>query len=149
VYDLKPFLFTKKIQIQSYAVPHSHPILTLNTRNAEKPHQLLSTWLHEEFHWWAGKNKIETSKAIAELKLMFPKIDEKKGNHSAYLHFIVCFLEFHSLKYYLGEKDARVLIKELITQDKIYPWIYTQILQKTDAISQIIRNNKLIPPPLR
>ena len=51
-YDLEPFLFTKKINIQSRVIPHSHPILTLNTRNAEFPLKILSTWLHEEFHWF-------------------------------------------------------------------------------------------------
>ncbi len=148
VYDLRPFLYTKKIQIQSFIVPHSHPVLTLNTRHAEKPHQLLSTWLHEEFHWWTEGKKAETNKAITELKKLYPKIDGKIGNQSSYIHIIVCFLEYQSLKHFLGEKDAKEVIDEFISQDKIYPWIYSLVLQKTDAISRIIRKNKLIPAPL-
>lgn len=148
VYDLKPFLFTKKIQVQSYVVPHSHPVLTLNTRNAEKPNQLLSTWLHEEFHWWADEKKKETQAAIAELKIMYPKIEGKPGSHSNYLHFIVCFLEYQSLKFYLGENEAQSVIRGLIVNDKIYPAIYKEILHKDEGIARILRKNKLIPPPL-
>jgi hypothetical protein len=31
-YDLNPYIFTTKIAIQSMVIPHSHPVLTLNTR---------------------------------------------------------------------------------------------------------------------
>jgi hypothetical protein len=36
-FDLEPYLYTKKINTQSRIIPHSHPVLTLNTRNAEIP----------------------------------------------------------------------------------------------------------------
>ena len=55
-HNLEPYLYTKKINIESRVIPHSHPVLTLNTRNAEFSQKILSTWLHEEFHWWAEVN---------------------------------------------------------------------------------------------
>lgn len=143
VYDLKPFLYTKKIQVQSYVIPHSHPVLTLNTRNAEKPNQLLSTWLHEEFHWWTTANKNEVDRAIAELKKTYPKI-----NHSSYLHLIVCYLEHKALVHYLGKQEAHEVINGLVEVDKIYPWIYGQVLQKNKSIGDVLKKHKLIPPPL-
>jgi hypothetical protein len=150
VYDLKPFLFTKKIHVQSFVVPHSHPVLTLNTRNAEKPNFLLATWLHEEFHWWTSSKKVETDRAIAELKKLWPTIP--KGGaanlHSTYLHMIVCWLEHRSLVHFLGERDAKEIIDTLRTKDKVYPWIYMQVLEKSDVISKVIRKNRLVPPPL-
>jgi hypothetical protein len=149
VYDLKPFLYTKQIHIQSYVVPHSHPILTINTRHAERPHHLLATWLHEEFHWWVGLNSVNYERTLAELKKMFPDIPG--GNispRSTYLHLIICYLEYRALVHYLGEKESRLIIKELIEKDKLYPWVYAQILNKRAAIAKVIVANKLLPPPL-
>lgn len=143
VYDLKPFLFTKKIQIQSYVVPHSHPVLTLNTRNAEKPNLLLSTWLHEELHWWTTQKKTETDLAMKELKKIWPD-----NTSSTNLHLIVCYLEMRALEHYLGKKDARAVLTQHIRVDKLYPWIYTQVLQKRQLIERIVKKNKLLPPPL-
>lgn len=150
VYDLKPFLFTKKIHIQSYVVPHSHPVLTLNTRNAQKPNLLLATWLHEEFHWWASEKKVETDRAIAELRKIWPSIPNGGAANlrSSYLHLIICWLEYRSLVHFLGESEAKEIINTLIKKEKVYPWIYTQVLEKSEVISKVIRKNKLIPPPL-
>lgn len=145
VYDLRPFLFTKKIHIQSQVIPHSHPVLTINTRNAEKPKKILSVWLHEELHWWALQNKKEMNLAIKELKKIYPQAPAAK---STYLHLIICHLEMKALVFYLGEKEAREIITGIMKNDKIYPWIYYQILYKDHAIKRVVRKYKLIPPPL-
>ncbi len=143
VYDLKPFLFTKKINVQSYVIPHSHPVLTLNTRNADKPNHLLATWLHEEFHWWTTMKKSETDKAIGELKRIYPRL-----SHSTYLHLIVCYFEYRSLAHLLGENEAKRLIVEVANIDKIYPWVYKQVLENGHAIGKMILKNKLLLKPL-
>lgn len=150
VYDLRPFLFTKKIHIQSYVVPHSHPVLTLNTRHAETPHHLLSTWMHEEFHWWLGLHPRETDKAIADFTKAYPKLpkDVVGNKRSTYLHLAICFLEYRALVHFLGQKEARELLQELVAKDKIYPWVYTQVLNDEAKIKKIIVTNKLLPPPL-
>ncbi len=150
VYELKPFLYTKQIHVQSYVVPHSHPILTINTRHAERPHHLLATWLHEEFHWWVGQNPAHNDRAIAQLKKIFPDIPG--GNvspRSTYLHLIICYLEYRALVHFLGEKESRSIVRELIEKDKLYPWVYTQILEKSAVIGKVIVANKLLPAPLR
>ena len=144
VYDLKPFLFTKKIHIQSYVVPHSHPVLTLNTRHAESPHHLLATWMHEEFHWWMGMHPRETDKAISQLEKAFP--GKKRTD---YLHLAICYLEYRALIHFVGIKEARELIQELVSRDKIYPWVYSQVLNKEDPIRKIVVTNKLLAPPLK
>jgi hypothetical protein len=142
VYDLKPFLFTKQIHVQSYVVPHSHPILTMNTRNAENPNRLLASWLHEEFHWWTEQNKAQTERAIVDLKKIFPD-----KAHSTYLHLVICYLEYRSLAHYLGTKDAREEIQEVVNDDKLYPWIYAQVMNNPE-VDKIVKKHKLLPPPL-
>lgn len=150
-YNLEPFLYTKIINIQSKIIPHSHPILTLNTRNAESPEKILSTWLHEEFHWWEEMNHENVERAIADFKVMYPTLPQSGGarnEYSTYLHLSVCYLEFKAVSFYLGEKRAREIIKESAEVDKIYTWIYTQILEKTSDIEAVIKKNNLLPPGL-
>ncbi len=150
VYDLRPFLFTKKIHLQSQVIPHSHPVLTINTRNAENPKKLLSVWLHEELHWWTVQNSKNVNLAIRELKKIYPNAPATKssGANSTFLHLIVCHLELKALGFYVGDKESREIITDVMKKDKIYPWIYYQILYKDHAIKRIVRKYKLIPPPL-
>lgn len=150
VYDLRPFLYTKKIHIQSQVIPHSHPVLTINTRNAENPKKILSVWLHEELHWWALQNSKNFSLAIRELKKIYPHapVTKSSGANSTFLHLIICHLELKALGFYLGDKEAREVITDIMKKDKIYPWIYYQILYKDHAIKSLAKKYKLIPPPL-
>lgn len=150
-YNLEPFLYTKVINVQPKVIPHSHPILTLNTRNAEFPEKILAAWLHEEFHWWEERNPENVKKSIAEFKAMYPVLPQTGGahnEHSTYLHLSVCFLEFKALSFYLGETKAREIIKETAEVNKIYPWIYTQILEKTSVIEAVVKKYNLLPPAL-
>lgn len=34
------------------AIPYSHPVLTLHTRHLKDDLALLSTFVHEEYHWY-------------------------------------------------------------------------------------------------
>lgn len=151
VYDLRPFLYTKRINIESMIIPHSHPILTLNTRSAEKPKKILSVWMHEELHWWMDKNPKATTAAIKELKKIYPNAPKGMGQYenSTLLHLMVCYLEKKTLAFYVGEKEAKSIIEEIMRKDKLYPWIYYQVLNKDFAIKKVIKKYKLVPPPLK
>ena len=56
-YDLRPWTFTSMIMIDQTAIPHSHPVLTINTRHLGNKDALLSTYLHEELHWFLKPTK--------------------------------------------------------------------------------------------
>jgi len=151
-YNLEPYLYTKKINIQSRVISHSHPVLTLNTRNAEFPQKILSTWLHEELHWWAEMNRESVEKAIFDLRILYPVLPQVGGarnDYSTYLHLVVCFLEYKAVSLYLGEIKAREILLEFVTVDKIYPWIYTQILNRTQEIENVVKSRKLLPEGLK
>lgn len=150
VYDLGPFLYTKKIHIQSHVTPHSHPVLTLNTRHAENPHHLLSTWMHEEFHWWLSLHPKETRQVTAEFERLYPKLPENENRHkrSTYLHLAICYLEYRALVRFVGTKEAREIIQEILAKDKIYPWVYSQVLSDEEDIRKIILKHRLMPAPL-
>lgn len=143
VYDLSPFLYTKKIQIKTDAVPQSHPVLTLNIRYTNYPHKILAVLLHEEFHWWTLMKKNETALVTADLKKIFPG-----QTPSVYNHLVVCHLEYEALKLYLGEKASRQIIQDFIRKEKLRPWTYSQVLLRPHIFKKILKKHNLTPAPL-
>jgi hypothetical protein len=61
---------------------------------------------------------------------------------------VVCFLEYKAVSLYLGEVKAREMLLEFAQVDVIYPWIYTQILNRTQEIENVVKNRNLIPEGL-
>src|ERR1044071_6136285 len=49
-YDLHKWLFLRDILIQSGVIPHSHPVLTLNTRYLDE--DTAQPFVHEQLHWF-------------------------------------------------------------------------------------------------
>lgn len=143
VYDLSPFLFTKIVQIKTDAISQSHPVLTLNTRYTNYPHKILASFLHEEFHWWAEIKKAEMTLATTELRKIFPRQTLQIRQH-----MIISYLEYQAVKYYLGEKSARLVFQDFIRKEKLRPWIYSQVLVNGHVFKRILLKNKLIPSPL-
>ncbi|MEO1653894.1 MAG: hypothetical protein AAFU64_10130, partial [Bacteroidota bacterium] len=48
--QIKDWIFTYQVIIAERAIPHSHPVLTLNSRYLKDDLKQLSTFLHEQFH---------------------------------------------------------------------------------------------------
>ena len=47
---LEPWIQTREIVFERGAIPHSHPVLTLNTRHTDDDGLLISTFIHEQTH---------------------------------------------------------------------------------------------------
>ncbi|HEX3232473.1 MAG TPA: hypothetical protein VHQ95_26065, partial [Pyrinomonadaceae bacterium] len=73
-YDLSMWIFTRSVLIDEKAIPHSHPILTLNTRHLKDDDLLLSTFVHEQLHWFLVQKDKETKEATKDLRALFPKV---------------------------------------------------------------------------
>ena len=76
-YDLSKWIFTRKIEIDEKATPHSHPVLTLSARHLKDDDLLISTFVHEQIHWHFVINDKLTDEALKDLKVMFPKVPDK------------------------------------------------------------------------
>lgn len=145
-FDLEKYIFTKKIIIQSKVIPHSHPILTLNTRQIDQPDRYFSTFLHEQIHWFFdGANSNKTDAFVEDIKKHFPKIPDgnnggAKDDYSTYLHLGVCYYEFKVLSHYIGEDKARKIFE---TAD-VYPWVDKQVLEKGSIIEEALKKNGLV-----
>ncbi len=148
VYDLRPFLFTKKIHILPGSQNQSHPVLTLNTRNAEFPSRILADFLYGQLFWWIALNPENSSAATFELKKVYPRVPFTSSPEETYKDLIVCYLQLKALQFYLGNKEAGELITKTMKKQKSLGWVYYQILYKDFAIKKVILKFNLLPVPL-
>lgn len=151
VYDLSPFLYTKRVQVQSNVTPHSHPVILLNTKYSEQPKKLLSAFLHEEFQWWFAKHGFRATLAVKDLAKIYPKAPVAKNStmNATYIRLMVCYLEYRALTHYLGAKEARAILHTMRTKDKLHPWSYAQVLNQNAKIKKVLEQRELIPETLR
>ncbi len=145
-YDLSKYFFTTKVHIQSFVIPHSHPVLTLNTRTINEPDRYLALFIHEQIHWFFDLNgRAEKTKTFIEkMKWKFPKVPSQeeggaRDDESTYLHLGVCFHELEQLSKLIGNEKAEQVFKT----DKIYSWVRQQVLANKDYIRDVLRETGL------
>ena len=141
-HELSKWTFTRKIMIEDNVIPHSHPVLTLNTREAGRI--LLATYVHEQIHWFLSDNRKRTDQAIAELRELYPKVpvgnpDGARNELSTYLHLIVNYLEYEAMKELVGESKAR----KIMERKRYYKWIYKTVLKDGASVREIVERNDL------
>lgn len=147
-YRVSRWYFTRDIEIDETAIPHSHPVLTLHTRHLKDDDLLLSTFVHEEIHWFLADQK-ELKAAEDELRVTFPNVpvgfpDGADSEESGYLHLLVNFLEWRSDKELVGELRARAVM-EFWTHDH-YRVLYRIVLDHPREIGVIIAKHHLDLP---
>jgi hypothetical protein len=147
-YDLSKWIFTKAILIDEKSIPHSHPTLTLHTRHLKDDDLLLSTFVHEQLHWFLVQKDKETNEAIKELRVVFPKVpvgfpEGSEDEEGTYLHLLVNYLEYRADRELLGELRAKQVMDFWATDH--YKWIYKTVLERTRDIGNVAFKHKLIP----
>ncbi len=133
-YDVARWTYTREIVIDESTIPHSHPVLTLHTRHLEEDLYLLSTFVHEQFHWLEEERADERDAAIADFSELYPMVpvgrpDGGRDANSTYLHLIVCDLEYQAMTILVGEEKA----KELMAGWNHYVWIYDQVINNPEV----------------
>jgi hypothetical protein len=147
-YDLSPWIYTTSIVIDERAIPFSHPILTLHTRHAKDDELLVSTFVHEQLHWFLAGRREATEQAIADLRKLFPSVPAggtagARDEYSTYLHLLVCYLEQQADLRVLGELKTRQVMDFWATDH--YTWVYQTVISQSREIGQIMRDRMLIP----
>lgn len=147
-YDLSPWIFTRDVLIQTGVRPHSHPILTLNTRYLEDDMRQLSVFVHEQAHWYMYQAEDEPrEQAFEELRRLYPEVpvggsEGARSEFSTYLHLTVCWLEWEAMVHLVGEETARKNYDEITH----YRWIYRRVLDDGEAIGAIMKRHGLVIP---
>lgn len=145
-WDLGRWTFTDRVTIESFVIPHSHPVLTLNTEHVDEDELQLATFVHENFHWFVMQDQSALADAIAEFRAMFPDAPGREGGgardqDSTYLHLVVCDLEYQAVKILFGEAQARSIIESW----DHYPWVYERVLGDP-RIHEVNARHGLTPP---
>lgn len=150
-YDLRRWYYTTSVVIDETAIPHSHPVLTLHTRHRKDDDLLLSTFLHEEMHWYLVQHRSAADSAVADLKTLFPSIpvgypegsSDQEGN---YVHLIVVWLEQRTTALVTGELRASQVIA--FWSNDHYTWIYRTLQSRSGDIGRVLRAHGLLTPIL-
>jgi hypothetical protein len=146
-YDVEKFLFTRTVMIEKGAIPHSHPVLTLNSRHLDRDDLLLSTFLHEEMHWFLDAHQEQTASAVRELRAAFPVLpvgypEGADSEESNYEHLIVIYLEYKSIRQLLGDTAGEDVMAYWKTDH--YTRLYSTVLENSAIIQQIAARHGLI-----
>lgn len=146
--DVSRWTFTRAIIIEEMAIPHSHPVLTLNTRHADDDGQLLSTFLHEQAHWLLATRPQATRAAMNELQQRYESLPVGRplgasDLEGSYLHLIVNYLELVAMEQTAGEAEAaRVFDSWLIDH---YNALYRIVLDDREHIASMVERHGLLP----
>lgn len=146
-YDVSKWIFTKSVMIEEGVIPHSHPVLTLSTAYLSYDYLNLSTFVHEQIHWFLSGRDDKLSYAVRDLRTLYPKVpvdntgfQSDRTEEETYAHLIVCYLEYSAMKKLVNEETARLVMQ----RQGHYIWIYETVLSDTDKIEQIARKYDLI-----
>ena len=151
-YDLEPWMFTRTILIDETAMPHSHPVLTVNTETADDEVMALAEFVHEQLHWFEEAHAERRDRAIEATRRPYPVVPvarpEGAGDEfSTRLHLIVCYLEYQAMKVLVGDARARASMVALSRHH--YCWVYRTVLTDEPTLAAIVRAHDLVPAPLQ
>jgi hypothetical protein len=137
------------VVIDELATPHSHPVLTLHARHSSISNSddlLLSTYLHEQLHWYLVAHHSDTEAAETELRKIYPKVpvvppDGAGDEESTYLHLVDCYLEMQADRQLMGrERTASVM---LFWSGHHYRWVYKTVIEDEPRIAAVIQHEHL------
>jgi hypothetical protein len=149
-HDLARFEFTRHVQIVPAGPTHSHPILTLGTRFAETEDLLLSTYLHEQMHWYlwrlGGPDHDPVAPFFDELVRRYPRAptrlpDGARSYEQTYVHLVVCWLEVAAMIELIGRERAHAIAD---TQWG-YRWIYRTVIEDAEPLRQLLTEHGIVP----
>jgi hypothetical protein len=143
-YDLSKYTYTREVVIEERAIAHAFPVLTLNARFADSPDELLSSFIHEQLHWYLREHHMQTEDAITQLRQFYPRVpvggtEGADSLYSTYGHLVDCYLEIQADRQLLGEARTMAVIKD----KGHYTWIYKTDLDDEARIAAIVKNEHL------
>lgn len=138
-WDVSAWAYTRRVIIEARAIPHSHPVLTLNTRHLRSDLDALGTFLHEEIHWGVVNQSSDAWRTVnGRLRQRYPSLPvappEGCGSErSNYVHLVVNYLELVALAQLVGADVARTSI----SQREHYRAIYRVVLEDEPGLAAL------------
>jgi len=149
-HDLSRFEYTNVVRIVPGGDTFSHPMLTLGNRFAENEDTLLSTYLHEQMHWYLWHLGTPERDPVApffdELVRRYPEAptelpDGARNYESTYLHLVINWLEIAATSEFIGRRRACAIAEV----QRTYRWIYRTVLKDWDMLGELFERHGLVP----
>jgi hypothetical protein len=143
-YDVSKYTFTHTVVIEERAMNHAFPVLTLNVRFLGSDDELLSSFLHEQLHWYLAQHRLAMEDAVRRLKQMYPRApvglpEGADTEYSTYGHLVDCYLEIQADRELIGRERTDRVIKN----KPWYTWIYKTILRDENRIAALVNAERL------
>jgi hypothetical protein len=146
-HDIRRFEYTSHLRVAPTEIPHSHPVLTLNTELYD-PDEILCEYLHEQMHWYGERSGCanEGSPLMAELKQRYPQApvgfpEGASDEYSTYLHLLVDWLEIEAASHFI----ARARVEEIARGKRYYRWMYRTVLSDWHSLEALFRTYGMVP----
>jgi hypothetical protein len=146
-YDICRFEYTNHLRVAPTEMPHSHPVLTLNTQ-LNNPEEILCEYLHEQMHWYETKLGCagEGSPLIADLKQRYPQApvgfpEGANDEYSTYLHLLVNWLEIEAASQFIPRERA----EEIARRKHDYRWMYRTVLSDWRRLEELFSSYAIVP----
>jgi hypothetical protein len=146
-HDIRRFEYTNHLRVAPTEIPHSHPLLTLNTELYD-PEEILCEYLHEQMHWYEGRLGCagEGSPLITELKQRYPQApvgfpEGANDEYSTYLHLLVNWLEIEAASQFLARERA----EEIARKKRYYRWMYRTVLSDWRSLEELFGAYDIVP----
>ena len=142
--DVSKYTFTRTVIVEERAMNHAFPVLTLNTHFLGSDDELLSSFLHEQLHWYLASRPMQMKDAVAQLKRFYPRVpvglpDGADTEYSTYGHLVDCYLEMQADRQIIGEERTKKVIKN----KPWYLWIYKTVTEDEPRIAAIVNGEHL------
>lgn len=143
-YDLSKYTFTRQVVIEERAINHAFPVLTLNARFADSSDELVSSYIHEQLHWYLREHSGQQQEAIAELRRIYPNApvglpEGAETAYSTYGHLVDCYLEIQADRQLMGPKRTA----DVINDKGHYTWIDKTVLRDESSIAEVVTRHHL------
>jgi hypothetical protein len=116
-------------------------VLTLSTRHSQDDSLLLSSFVHEQLHWFLVAREPQVSAAVTELEALFPQVpvgdpEGAESRSSTCVHLLIGWLEWEALTRLVGKEEANRVI--VFWAGDHYRWVYRTLLAQRSLIGEIV-----------
>jgi hypothetical protein len=149
-HDLTRYEFTRIVRIMPGGDTFAHPVLTLGNRFADSEDLLLSTYLHEQMHWYLWHLGTPERDMVApfydELVRRYPDAptelpDGARSYDATYSHLVVNWLEIAATAEFIGRERALAVARA----QRSYRWIYRTVLKDWDLLGELYERHDIVP----
>jgi hypothetical protein len=149
-HDLSRYEYTSMVRIVPGGDTFAQPVLTLGNRFATTEDELLSTYLHEQMHWYLWHLGTPEQDMVApfmdELVRRYPDAptappDGALGYDATYLHLVVNWLEIAATAEFIGRERAVSVARA----QRSYRWLYRTVLRDWDRLGELYERHDVVP----